>query len=1283
MNKTAIKNFAIWARNKLIADVRFQAQMVGIMEDGIGEPLSQSDEHVQFFDIGTRDYATVRGDDIPRRNALAYEIREKALHSNYESAYRTVTEKVAYTWFNRLIAIRFMEVNDYLPGRVRILSSRFEGKAEPDIVSEPFESDLAFSDEDREQIQRMKDDNHLDELFRFLFIRECEALGGILPGLFENRDGTWSKRDYYNLLLSINFTDRDGIVWHLVHDIPESDFRVRTAEDELRQRAEGIPEEAMPAGQVNIIGWLYQYYITELNEIVYDGNMSKSRIPKELIPAATTIYTPDWPVRYMVENSLGRLWLEGHPNDALKSNWCYYLAEAEQEPEVQAKLDEMRAGYAKLSPEEIKVIDPCCGSGHIAVYMFDVLMQIYESQGWTRRDAVRSILENNLYALDIDDRAAQLAYFAVMMKAREYDRRFLTRTNDGGYPDIPQPKVYGIIESAPIPEEAWDYFGPEKELAQHIYEQFAEAKTLGSTIQVNVSAEQLSALRARLEEMDRMADYGSLPVQALVGTVCSVMLPLVEQVEIFAQKYDVVVTNPPYLGSSRFTNVLDKYVKDHYDDVKSDLCTVMYKRALEGFVKSSGFVAFITTSSWMFLSSFEKLRKAVAETASITNLVDFGTELFDGKVGHNPIVAWVTRKVKLNYAMTAIRLVDYCYARREEKEPEFFKERNRYIAYQDNFSKIPGAPVAYWVEDKIYHVYDNNLVRSYGRARSGLQTSDNNRFLRFWFEVSISNISFSCASRAESKSLKQKWYPHPKGGDFRKWYGNLEYVINWQFDGKELFDFAAMLYGSPTRIIKNTEYYFKPCISWSHTTSKKQLAVRYIKGGMIFNVEAPSIFELEDPIYFIGLLNSVIATTFIKITNQTLHFQSGDVERIPVVYRPTSQISDLVTTNIALSEADWDSFETSWDFQEHPLVRWSKDIWDKTSIACAMSYYYGNRPEIHSPLEECFLLWQGECQDRFNKLKSNEEELNRIFIDIYGLQDELSPEVEDRDVTIRRADLGRDIRSLISYAVGCMFGRYSLDQEGLILAGQPFNDKFVYASVPVSGTGHTGANDSMMRRGDCYLRMGDKIKKSSFAPDSDNCIPITDEAYFEDDIVGRLEEFLRVVYGGETLEQNLDFIASALGNRGGTSREIIRNYFLNDFYKDHLKTYQKRPIYWLFDSGKQNGFKALVYMHRWNADTAGNVRMEYLYRMQRVYEHEIVRMKDTADNTPDPREANRAIKRGEKLAKQLKEIQAYDERLGHVANVRPTIDLDDGVKVNYEKVQLGPEGRSLEILANI
>ncbi len=1223
MNKTAIKNFAIWARNKLIADVSYDARLIGITEDGIAKPLPQSFGGTQFFDIGTAEPYSISGEAVRQRDKLIEVIQQKEKDTDYKIAYQYVIEEVAYTWFNRLIAIRFMEVNDYLPSHIRVLSSE-SGKLEPDLVTTPFDAELPFTAEEEAQIFQLKQDNKLDEVFRIMFLKQCNALNEILPALFEKT------KNYTELLLSLSVIDQDGVVYHLIHDIPEDDFNIERG------------------GQVEIIGWLYQYYNTEPKAAAFAKN---GKITKEEIPAVTQLFTPDWIVRYMVENSLGRLWVEGHPECDLKENWKYYLEEAQQEPEVQAKLSEIHKEYAALNPEDIKLIDPCMGSGHILVYAFDVLMQIYESAGYSQRDAAKSILENNIYGLDIDDRAYQLAYFAVMMKARQYNRRILNGENSC--------HVYAIQESNSINRAHLKYFGAgmddiEKNAAkmqlEGLLDTLTDAKEYGSILNVESYNWDLLRRFVAAEDTDGQISMDSVGVE----NTAELLNRLIDIGETMARKYWVTCTNPPYAGTSNLSANVNNFVKKNYPDSKADLFAVFIERCRQMTV-TNGFQAMITQHSWMFLSSFEKLREKMMLTETV-NMAHLGARAFEeigGEVVQTTAFVRCVNHVD-GYKGTYCRLIEP--TSQQGKADMFISGQNQYHVGQISFSKIPGVPVAYWISPEVLKLFDERTVGSIADAKSGMTTTDNTRFLRLWEEVNCQKIGFGYSNIADTQDMKYKWFPFCKGGDFRRWAGNESFVVNWFNNGEEIRVAAE---GATGGRLVNIDCALRECLVWTKISSAN-ISLRLKKQGIFFSDAAPGVFTNRETLYYLlALLNTKYANEIIKLINPTLNFVPGAVSSVPVKKdeKNKGKIIEIAEGNVQLSERDWDSFETSWDFKKHPLLR------------------------NVSTISEAFAQWQVECDDRFNRLKANEEELNRIFIDIYGLQDELTPEVEDKDVTVRKADLQRDIKSLLSYAVGCMFGRYSTYKDGLLFAGEPYSlQAFVDKMNDRPGT----ISDEELER--AYRNEG-VVVDEMFFPDADNVIPITDEEYLNDDIVSRLCAWLKAVYGADTLEANLDYIAKALGNKGSTSREIIRNYFLNDFFKDHCQTYSvtgsgKRPIYWLFDSGKQNGFKALVYLHRYTPDTIGNLRIDYLHKMQRVYESEINRMQDMMDHSNNAREVATASKRKDKLAKQLKECREYDEKISHLALSRIELDLDDGVKVNYRKLQTAQDGKFYEVLAD-
>lgn len=1194
MNKTAIRKFAEWAREKLIEDIKYKVGTVGITANGIVEKLPQSTSDTYFYDVGTKDYTKISGIEIKQRDALvkAFQTKERS-YKSYQEAFENVIEEVAYTWFNRLIAIRFMEVNDYLPSGVRVLSSENKAKKEPDLVTTPFDTDLEFTSYEQDRIIQLKDDNKLDELFRMLFIKQCNKLHDILPELFEKTD------DYSELLLTISFTDPEGIIHHLINDIEDVDFRIN---DEMYTDDGKIKAD----GQVEIIGWLYQYYISKKHDEIV--NIYKGTVKKTDIPAATQLFTTDWVVRYMVDNSLGRYWIERNPQSKLTEKLEFF---------VTPKNGEIQYVDEKISPTDLTFFDPCMGSGHILVYAFDVLMEIYREVGYSDRDAALSIVENNLFGMDIDKRAYQLAYFAVMMKARSYNRRALTK---------------GISNNLAVVEESnsIDKFtcnglttdSEQNKIGEYLVEAYRDAQEIG-TLQT-IEKKDYNGFVTYLNNIDNSAGQIDLFSTAWLNDTLPQMVQLAKQAEIMSNKYAVVCTNPPYMN--KLEGQLKKFVVDNYKAYSGDLFSVFIYRNFD-YCKIDGYSAFMTPFVWLFIKTYEALRKYIIDTKAITTLVQMEYSAFEEATV--PICSFVLKNGRATEKALCFRLSDFKGGMEVQKQKVLEAIENKkcgyfYEAGQNDFRRIPGSPLAYWATEAITEVFQNSkLLTEIANPRQGLITGDVNRFVRKWYECSLTNLNLS--AKISDPQRIGKWFPYCNGGAYRKWYGNNDDVVNWLNDGVEVKGFVDDK-GKQRSRPQNQQYYYREGGTWS-AISSSSFSVRYFPEGFLFLNAGMAIYaEHNQLLYLIGFLNSKLSQTYLGLFNEGLNYNQGDIAKLPIV---KSEIEDKVCKKVMetveISKAEWDSFETSWDFQKHPLISYAVD-----------------------KVSTFFEMWSKECAERFNQLKANEEELNRIFIDIYRLQDELTPEVEDKDVTVRQADLQRDIKSLISYAVGCMFGRYSLDEDGLAYAGGEWNDS----------------------------------KYDTFIPDEDNCIPITDEEYFEDDIVGLFCAWLKKVYGEDTLEENLDFIANALGNKGKTSREIIRNYFLTDFIKDHIKTYQKRPIYWLFDSGKQNGFKALVYMHRWNADTIGNVRVEYLHRIQRVYEKEITRMQEIIDNSHDNKEISNATKRKEKLQKQIKETKDYDAKIAHLALSRIDIDLDDGVKINYEKVQTA-DGKKMQILAKI
>jgi hypothetical protein len=1206
MDKTAIKNFAVWARVKLMEDIRTRLGLLGITEDGISDPMPASTNEVKYFDIGADHPVSIKGKAIHQREQLAEEIRKAGKESNYQSAYRNFIESSAYDWFNRLIAIRYMEVNEYAPLDVRLLSSVEPGKQDPDLLSTPFDGSLEYTESETQQILAWKEQHDNNKLFRFLLFKMCNQLHEVLPGIFEARD------DASELLMRQSFIDKDGIIHHLVNDIPEEDWK----------------------DQVQIIGWIYQYYNTEIKDETFKLLKKNVKITKERIPSATQLFTPDWIVRYMVENSLGKLWIEhlrglnpdvDEKETAEKFGWKYYLPEAKQEPEVEQQLAKIREEYAALKPEDMSCLDPCMGSGHILVYMFDVLEQIYTSVGYSEREAAKAILESNIYGLDIDDRAYQLAYFAVMMKARQYNRRILTSGIKA--------HVYSIQESNGITknqlQEMGENLSPDEKSkalsqAEKLVELFHDAKEYGSIL--NIPEMDWNLLRRFATPEEKMGQTSLNWNQEASER----LMQLIDQGEVMAKKYWVACTNPPYMGLSNGDIKLNTFAKKQYPAGKTDLCTCFMIKCLKVLV-ANGYMSMINIPAWMFLISFEDLRKNIINEDLFISLIQFGRGVFGSDFGS---VAFTLRKSIIHgHKGTYLKLfhksgsVDSL----EEKEAMFFKT-TRYYSNQDNFKIINGYPIAFWISGELIKTFDYPVIGKYLTTREGMATADNDRFLRLWFEIAIDDIDFHAYLIDGKCNSHKRWFPYNKGGDYRKWYGNLYYVVDWSNDGYEIKNNKDIKTGRIRSHNYNGEYAFKEGLTWTSLSISK-ISVRSAPEGQLFDSKGAMGFSNDRSriLRYLALLNSSVGTEYLKIFSPTVDFKVGDVIQLPDIPGCEKEINSYSEENISICKADWDDYEISWNFLRHPLI-------------CEQSR-----------LSDCFANWEIKCSNRFKQLKKNEEVLNRIFINLYGLQKDVVPEEDDNEVSVRKADLQRDIRSLMSYAIGCLFGRYSLDKEGLIYAGGDWKSvQSVY---------------------------------KTFLPDQDNVIPITDQKYLDDDVVERICEFLTVVYGADTLEGNLDFIAKALGNKGLTSREVIRNYMLNDFFKDHCKTYSvtgsgKRPIYWLFDSGKENAFKALVYMHRWDADTTGRVLI-YAQQIQQKYETEIRAIDMMLDHITDARQKSTEEKRQEHLKKQLEELVDYEERLEHMANERIAIDLDDGVKVNYEKVQTDRNGKKYQILAPI
>lgn len=1151
MDKNAIKKFAVWARRELIEKVTKKAMLYGVTSS----------------EVVDADADVVNGMVLSE----AQKKERKALIDRvFEKGYEQVMEEVAYTWFNRFCALRFMEVNNYLPSYVRVFTNE-DNKFKPQIIAEALSLDLDGLD--KEVVHRLKLDNKDEELYKYLLITQCNALNAVLPKMFQKI------QDYTELLFPDNLLREGSVVEQMVSNIPEEDWK----------------------DTVQIIGWLYQYYNSEPKDEVFANLKKNIKITKHTIPAATQLFTPDWIVRYMVENSLGRIWVEGHPDEELQSKWKYYLEEAKQEPDVAAKLQEIRKEYADLKPQDIKCIDPCMGSGHILAYMFDVLMDIYRSNGYNDRNAVKEIITNNLFGLDIDKRAAQLAYFEVMMTACKYNRRFL---NSGI-----QPRVYAIVESNKVDRELLQYFGTSLDEASRenainqlngLLDCLHDAKEYGSII--SVPEYDFELLREFVSEFDAQQNiFASGNMEPLQEK----LQDMIDVSELLAHKYEVVVTNPPYMGASGMGEKLSKYVKAKYPDSKSDLFAV-FMEVCKDLTKANGYQAMITQHSWMFLSSYEKLRNKISEV-DIINMAHLGPRAFE-EIGGEVVqtTAFVLNKLAVcGYKGSYCRLIEP--TTQQGKEELYLNGSNRYYANQENFSKIPGSPIAYWVSEKVCTLFLYPLFYDFTISDGQNKTGNNAKFVRFFWEVKSNYIG-----------KNKKWLFYAKGGGYRKWIGNLRDVVDWSEPARNFYRKDLVC-----RIIPEYLWYEKG-ITWGLITSNLP-SFRVLPEEATFDVGGSTVFfrNYENYNYFLGLLNSKVFLNIVRILNPTLNFQVKDIRSMPIIVKYECMVNNLVENNMNFSKADWDSFETSWDFKKHPMI---------------MNV---------SRISDAYAKWSDECAERFEQLKSNEEELNRIFIDIYGLQDELTPEVEDKEVTVNRFyDSKEDIpesmkgssyaltkldavKSFISYAVGCMFGRYSLDKEGLVYAGGEWDDN----------------------------------NYRVFAADKDAIIPVCDDEYFEDDIVGRFINFVKVVYGESDLEENLQFIADTLGGNG-SARDVIRSYFTSSFYADHCKTYQKRPIYWLFDSGKKNGFKCLVYMHRYQKDTIARIRTDYLHEQQARYRTAIADLQaQIAEAATSTRV--RVQKQLKKLQEQADEALAYEEKIHHMADQMIGIDLDDGVKHNY------------------
>jgi type II restriction/modification system DNA methylase subunit YeeA len=1165
MNKAALKNLATNARRELLKKVEAKAMKIGITKANIKEA-----------DIESSDAIFIDGRQLSKEEKIQ---RDKLITRIKQTSFSRVMEEVAYTWFNRFTALRFMEVNNHIPTKVRVLSSSNPDSTEPDMMKEALSLDI---DIDKEYVYELKLNNNSEELFKYLIIKHCNDLNRSMPFMFKKID------DFTEILFPEGLLVKDSFLRYMTNtkEIQEKDWN-----------------------QIEIIGWLYQFYIAEEKERVFK---QKSKYKAEEIPFATQLFTPDWIVRYMVQNSLGRYWIESHTEHRdLLENWEFYL----ENPNSIVDFEEQLAPYInnELRVEDIKCFDPAMGSGHILVYMFDVLYEIYIKCGYMDREIPRFIIENNLYGLDIDDRAYQLACFSIVMKALEYNKRFLRSIEREGL----TLHLASVQETNVLADEEIAYIAGENKggffnQVKAFLEQFQDAKTLGSLIKV--SDFNISFLEKRL------ASLKSNPAQDLFEeekrkVVIEVLPSLIKQFEIMNNQYDILITNPPYMGYSNMNSTLSNYVKKEYPDSKPDLFACFME--IDHYLKKNGFYASINQHSWMFLSSYEKLRSKIIKYKSLDTMLHLGPRAFEeisGEVVQS--TAFVLRNTKLsNRNGIYVRLVKERTAK-EKKEKALEAVKGTYLSHtyyfnQDKFSNIPGSLIAYWVSNEIVNSFNKlDPLRKYCDVKNGMSTTNNTKFTRLWFEISWEQIGLGFTDAKQAQESMKKWFPYNKGGEFRKWYGNIEVVVNWENDGEEIKRAAE---GASGGRIVSQEYYFMRSISWSKVSSGK-FALRMFPSGFLFDVAGPSIFtDFNKQLYIMGLMNSKINVKFLQDLYPTINYEMGQVGSFPIriIEDKKEKVIDCVKECYQVSKTDWDSFETSWDFSKHPLLEHQTRT-----------------------IESSFEKWKEFSAAQIRYLKAKEEELNRIFIESYELENELAYEVQNEDLSIREANLKRDIKSFISYAIGCSFGRYSLDEDGLIYAGGEFNTN----------------------------------QYQTFEADRDNILPILPGAYFEDDIASKFVDFVKVAYGEENLTENIDFIAETLGKKKGeTAKETIRRYFLNDFYTDHVQTYKKRPIFWLFTSGKQKAFNCLIYMHRYDKTTLSRIRTDYLHEFQVRLDAEKRDLLTVIEGDSTAKEISNAKKELKTLEKKIEELKEYDELLHHMADMQIEIDLDDGVAVNYEK----------------
>jgi hypothetical protein len=1213
MNKTKLKSYAPQAREDFIAAVTARAHLLGISNKAGKLEVAASQPR--------GDATVIAGQAWPIK---VHSQRQQLIARIEKEGFDQTMEAVAYTWFNRFAALRYMELHDYLGHGHRALSS-LDGML-PDILTHA--TDLVQSNVlpglNATLIVDMKLAGNRDgELYRLLLIAQCNALSNVMPFLFERID------DETELLLPDNLLRTDSVIAKLVSSIEEDEWK-----------------------EVEIIGWLYQFYISDKKDDVI-GKVVKS----EDIPAATQLFTPKWIVQYLVQNSVGRLWLMANPSSNLKVQWPYYVVPANQPVEVQAQLDTIiQARVDKdgesLNPESITLLDPACGSGHILVEAYEVIKVIYLERGYQPRAIPRLILENNLYGLDIDDRAAQMAGFALLMKARADDRRLFNEPIKLNVLSLQESKgldaeeltraleaVAGGVSSQIVDREASSGFceddlfpgtrpqfslgepsvagtasGPLRPAIVSLIATFADAKTFGSLIQVPKALNaQLAAIADRLK---LAVDTGDLYAKAAAHD----LRPLVAQAQVLGMQFDSVVGNPPYMGGKWMNQKLRDWLNSMYKNHSADIYSAFVKRA-ELSCLSGGTIAMVTMQNWLFSSSFETMRVEMLNRQTLNSMVHIGVNSFpelNSKVAQASAFSIINKMVS-GYVTRYLDLASE--GKSIDKQVAFLNSScEEYFEVSiDKIKEIPGYPIAYWVSDSFRRLFTGgSSISKVAFSKQGLATGENARFIRAWYEVSCEKIGFNCANRDEALNSGKKWFPHLKGGDFRRWYGNHEYVVDWSKDGEEIRSFGLDSGKKLRSRPQSMEFYFKPCLTWSDVTTGK-FSSRYVPEGYIFSTVGPALFKKteEGLVGLLGYTNSVVFQRVLDVSLQGLHYNNGVIGNRPYIpLDENSKISKIEKELVAIAKEDWDAMELSWDFQK---LTWSMSSEYGADLCSAWSSY---AERIRTSIERTGTL---------------EKENNEIFIKAYDLQGELTSEVAESQITLSRANREKDCQRLISYVVGLMMGRYSLDAPGLI-----------YANAANIGF--------------------DASRYNSFPADADGILPLTDELWFEDEAASRVREFLLAAWGPDTLAENMAWLAESLGAKAGeTPDETIRRYLADKFYRDHLQTYKKRPIYWLFSSGKQGAFQALVYVHRYHEGTLSRMRAEYVVPLTGKIQSRIDLLQQDAVATSSTATRNKLAKEVEKLKKKHVELLAYDEQLRHYADMRITLDLDDGVKANYGK----------------